>query len=272
LQENVQRLSRYREVGWRTFFLVFLGVLVAFLLFLGLANAFYLGWSDFVHYTLKPRMWRIFGLTVGTASLATLLAMAVAVPVGYTLSRWRFKGGGLLDALVDLPMMVPPAAIGMFLLGFFGAPPGSFIETGLGLKLAHALPGVVVAQVAVTASFGIRVVKSTFDGIDPGFEAVARSLGASFPRTFFKVSLPLARNGLLAGAIIVWARAVAEYEALMLFVGAIQGRTDVMPLAVYLDVTAGKLEWAVAISAYCVLVAVASVWALRRVAGRGVHW
>ncbi|MBN2575081.1 MAG: molybdenum ABC transporter permease, partial [Deltaproteobacteria bacterium] len=103
----------------------------------------------------------------------------------------------------------------------------------------------------------------------PRFEAVSRSLGASLPRTFFRVSLPLARNGVLASLIVVWARAAAEWESLMLFVGGIQGRTDTLPFAVYLDWNGGLLGWALTNSLFCVLIAVGSLYAVRRVGGHG---
>lgn len=241
-----------------------LGLVFGLFALIGLSNLAYLGASDLLHFLGQGRTWRCFGLSLGTASLASALAMFIAVPMGYALSRLRGRGSWLLHALLDLPIMMPPAAVGLFLLGFFGSPAGHWLEDGLGLSFAHALPGVVLAQVVVTTAFGVRVVKAAFDGQRPEHERVARSLGASLPYTFLHVSLPMARRGILAGTCLVWARAVAEYEALMLFTGAIQGRTDVLPLAVYLDVTAGKLEWAIVLSLLCVALGALSLLLIRR--------
>ena len=257
------------ERYWRAALLASLVAIGGLIAFIAVTNALYLGWHDFVWYITRSRTWRSFGLSVGTATAATVLAMLVGVPVGYALSRGRVPLGRLVDAVIDLPIMVPPAAVGMFLLGFFSVPPAQWVETALGIKVAHALPGVVVAQVAVTVSFGVRVVKSSFDQASPRLDHVSRTLGASALYTFSRVTLPMATSGLLAGLVIVWARAIAEYESLMLFVGAIQGRTDVMPLAVYLDVTVGKLEWAITQSLLCMAIGLLSVIAFRRLGGRG---
>jgi ABC-type sulfate transport system permease component len=166
-------------------------------------------------------------------------------------------------------VMVPPAAIGVFLLGFFRSFPVRGVCERLGIEVDHAVAGVVVAQIAVTLAFAIRLAKAAFDGVSPRFEVVSRSLGASLPRTFFRVSMPLARNGIIAGMIVVWARAAAEWESLMLFVGGIQGRTDTLPFAVYLDWNGGLLGWALTISLFCVIIAVGSLYAVRRLGGRG---
>ncbi len=264
--------SAARETCWRAILLASLVAIGGFIAFIALTNALYLGWHDFTWYVTRSRTWRSFGLSVSTASAATAVAMAVGIPVGYALSRGRIPLGRLVDAVIDLPIMVPPAAVGMFLLGFFSVPPAEWVETLLGLKVAHAFPGVVVAQVAVTVSFCVRVVKSSFDQANRRLDHVSRTLGASALYTFRRITLPMAKSGLLAGLIIVWARALAEYESLMLFVGAIQGRTDVMPLAVYLDVTVGKLEWAITQSLLCMAMGLLSVLAFRRLGGRGYLW
>jgi ABC-type sulfate transport system permease component len=261
--------SRLKHLGWHLGMGGIGGILVVAVAFVIAINAVFLGLGDFTHYLGRPRTWVSLWLTVWTASAATLIAMAIALPVGYALSRYRLPGSRVLLTVVDLPIMVPPAAIGVFLLGVFRSFPVENLCGWLGLRIDHAVPGVVVAQVTVTLAFAIRLVKASFDAISPRFEAVSRSLGASLPRTFFRVSLPLARNGVLASLIVVWARAAAEWESLMLFVGGIQGRTDTLPFAVYLDWNGGLLGWALTNSLFCVLIAVGSLYAVRRLGGRG---
>jgi ABC-type sulfate transport system permease component len=261
--------SRLKHLGWH----LGLGgigaiLLVAVALIIAI-NVLYLGLGDFVHYLGRPRTWTSLWLTVWTASAATFVAMVIAVPVGYALSRYRLPGFRVLLTAIDLPIMVPPAAIGVFLLGVFRSFPVENLCAWLDIRIDHAVPGVVVAQVTVTLAFAIRLVKASFDAISPRFEAVSRSLGASLPRTFFRVSLPLARNGVVASLIVVWARAAAEWESLMLFVGGIQGRTDTLPFAVYLDWNGGLLGWALTNSLFCVLIAVGSLYTVRRLGGRG---
>lgn len=264
----MRNLGKIRQTAWVVFFSSFVVIILCATGVLFLVNALFLGPGDFFYYLCKSRTWVNLSTTLWTATMATLLSMLVGIPVGYALSRCKFPFPGLLKTVLDLPVMVPPAAIGVFLLGIFTAAPISELTRMLGLKVDHALPGVIVAQFTVTVSFCIRLVMASFDSVNPKCEQVARSLGASLPRVFFAVSLPMARNGILAGLIVVWACAAAEWESLMIFVGGIQGRTDVMPFAVYLDWVGGKLGWALTTSLLCVIIAGLSMSAVHFIAGK----
>jgi ABC-type sulfate transport system permease component len=264
--------SQIKETSWVMFFSTSVVIVLIGIIFLVITNALFLGLSDFIYYLLKSRTWTSFVTTIWTASIATILSMFIGIPVGYTLSRYKFPCQKLIKTLIDLPVMVPPAAVGLFLLGLFKTVPLANITNILGVQIDHAIPGVIVAQFTVTVSFCIRLVMASFDTVNPRFESMARSLGANLPYTFFKISLPLAKNGLLAALIIVWARAFAEWESLMLFVGGIQGRTDVMPFNVYLQFNGGKLGWALTISMFCVLIAIGSIYAVHRIGGKAHVW
>jgi ABC-type sulfate transport system permease component len=266
---SVAQRSRLGNLAWHATFGGVGALLLAAVVACIAIDALFLGLGDFFHYLARPRTWSSLWLTLWTATLATLGAMALGLPTGYLLSRRRLRGSRLLPTLLDLPVMVPPAAMGLFLLGFFRSFPVRGVCDWLGIEVDHAVAGVVVAQITVTLAFAIRLSKAAFDGVSPRFEAVSRSLGASLPRTFFRVSMPLARNGIIAGLIVVWARAAAEWESLMLFVGGIQGRTDTLPFAVYLDWNGGLLGWALTSSLFCVVIAVGSLYAVRRLGGRG---
>ncbi len=261
--------SQLRHLAWHAGFGGVGVLLLAAVVTLVTLVSLFLGFGDFVHYLGQPRTWASVWLTVWTGSLATIVAMSIGIPVGYALSRRGAQGSRVLATIIDLPVMVPPAAVGVFLLGVFRSFPVGNACRFLGIEVDHAVPGVVVAQIAVTLAFAIRLVKAAFDGVSPRFEAVSRSLGASLPSTFLRVSLPLARNGVLASVVVVWARAAAEWESLMLFVGGIQGRTDTLPLSVYLDWNGGLLGWALTTSLFSVLIAVGSLCAVRRLGGRG---
>ncbi|MBN2359214.1 MAG: ABC transporter permease [Deltaproteobacteria bacterium] len=266
---SLSQKSQIKQIAWHGLFGGIGALLLLAAVSLVVVNALFLGWSDFWHYLGRPRTWSSLWITIWTAALATAISLAIGIPAGYALSRRRVPLSGLAHTLIDLPVMVPPAAVGIFLLGVFKSFPAAELSTWLGLQVHHAVPGVVVAQVAVTLAFGIRLIKASFDAVSPRYEAVSRSLGASLPRTFFSVSLPLARNGILASVIVIWARAAAEWEALMLFVGGIQGRTDTLPFAVYLDWNGGILGWSLTNSLFCVVIALGSMYAVRRLGGRG---
>lgn len=260
------------RVAWETVLFACIGLLAAAVLFLFATNAAYVGLHQLFHYLAKARTWYNLWLTLWTSFLATLFAVAVGVPAGYTLSRTRGRLSGFVTALLDLPILVPPAAVGLFLLGVFRAFPVAPLCQWLGIQVDHAVPGVVVAQFTVTAAFCVRLMKAAFDLVDPRYEAVSRSLGASLPRTFGRVTLPLAKRGLFASILVVWARAAAEWESMMLFVGGIQGFTDTLPMAVYLDFNVGVLGWALADSLLCVAIAMGSMLAVRRLGGRAHAW
>jgi len=247
-------------------------IILAGYLLLVLSNAIYLGWADGLYFLTQPRMWTRFGLTVWTATTATALSMLVGIPVGYALSRLRFPLPNLMATLIDLPVMVPPAAVGVFLFGLVRTFPVKHFTELVGLHLGHNTAGVVFVQFVVTVAFCARLMKAAFDVVNPRFEQVSRSLGASLPRTFFRVTLPLAKRGILASLFVVWARAAAEWEALMLFVGGIEGQTDVLPFAVYLDWNGGMMGWAVSMSLVCVLMAVAAMGAVHLIGGKSYVW
>ena len=246
-------------------------ILAAYVLLVS-SNAIYLGLSDSLYFLKHPRMWQRWWLTVWTATLATGFSMLVGIPAGYALSRLRFPCPHLTATLIDLPVMVPPAAVGAFLFGFVHTFPVKQACELAGLDLGHNTSGVVFVQFVVTVAFCSRLMKAAFDSVNPRFEQVSRSLGASLPRTFFCVTLPLAKRGVIASLIVVWARAAAEWEALMLFVGGTEGQTDIMPFAVYLDWNGAMMGWVVSMSLVCVLMAVAAMGAVRAIGGKSYVW
>jgi len=237
-----------------------------------ISNAIYLGWHDFSYFLPRERLWVRFWLTVRTSTLATAFSLLVGIPVGYTLSRLRLPCRTLMTTLIDLPVMVPPAAVGVFLFGVVKSTPVRQLADLLGLRFAHNADGIVLVQFAVTVAFCVRLMKASFDGVNPRFEHVSRSLGASLPGTMLRVTLPLAKNGIIASTIVVWARAAAEWEGLMLFVGGTMAKTDVMPFSVYLDWNGGMMGWVVMFSLICVAMAVVSMAAVRVIGGRSYVW
>ncbi|NQT87746.1 ABC transporter permease subunit [bacterium] len=245
---------------------------MAFYVVLIASNAIYLGWNDGLYFLGQSRMWARVWLTVWTATVSTGFAMLVGIPVGYALSRFRFPIRHVVATLIDLPVMMPPAAVGAFLLGVVYAFPVRHASEAVGLHLAHNAQGVIFVQFVVTVAFCARLMKASFDAVNPQFEQVSRSLGSTLPRTFFRVTLPLAKRGILASMVVVWARAAAEWEALMLFVGGTTGQTDVMPFAVYLDWNGGMMGWCVSMSLVCVLMAVAAMSAMRMIGGKSYVW
>ena len=166
--------------------------------------------------------------------------------------------------------MLPPVVVGVSLLVVFATWPGRWIEQ-LGFN-PHSVAGIVLCQFFVSASFAIRAAKAAFDGVDRRLENLALTLGCTRVRAFTMVALPMARNGLLAGAIMAWARAVGVFGPLMVFVGSVRLKTEVLSTTVYLELTIGRVEAALAVAIVMLLVAAVALALIRWLAGTGKWW
>ncbi len=208
-------------------------------------------------------------LSAITSTITLVLAIVFGTPVAYLLARRSFPGKAVIDVLVDLPIVLPPTVAGVALLVAFGRRGVFGAEvSGLGLDLAFTTAAVVLAQLFVSAPFYIRAVKAGFEAVSPEYEGVAATLGASPLRIFWRVTVPLSWPGLLAGAILCWARALSELGATLVFAGNFPDRTQTMPLAIIGVFDAGK-SVNVAIALGVILVAAAAVLLiLLRVAAR----
>jgi molybdate transport system permease protein len=193
-------------------------------------------------------------LSVLTSTTTTILAMWVAVPLGYLLSRTEFRGKAVVDTLVDIPIALPPIVIGFSLLLLFRLPPGEWVERFF--PVTYHIPAIILAQFAVATAFAVRTMRVTFDQIDPRAEQVALTLGCTRAQAFWRVTLPAARKGLLAAATMAWARSLGEFGPVQVFAGATPGKTVVMPTAVYLEQQIGRLHAALAVSLILVGIAV----------------
>ncbi len=173
-------------------------------------------------------------LSLLTSTLSTGLAIGVGTPLAYLLARYHFWGAALLDILIDLPMILPPAVAGVALLMAFGRNGlvGQFL-TPLGLEIPFTTAAVVIAQSFVAAPFYIKAAKSGFADVDPKLEQISATLGENTLGTLRRVTLPLARKALISGAVMTWSRALGEFGATILFAGNLSGRTQTMPLAIY---------------------------------------
>jgi len=221
-------------------------------------------------FTTPRAIWKILGsaeiryavkLSLLSCSLTTLLSLWVAVPFGYAMSRFRFPGKGLVDALVDIPIVLPPLVVGLSLLVLFQTPPGRLIEKVV--PFTYAIPGVILAQFAVACAFAVRTMRVTFDQINPRSEQVALTLGCTRGQAFWQVTLPEARVGVLTAATLAWARSLGEFGPILVFAGATRMKTEVLSTTVFLELSIGNLEAAVAVSLLMIMAAVAVLLVVR---------
>ena len=259
--------SRGRDVGFRLAVGSTLVLFVGYLVALGLAQASHIE-PDRVGGLLRSRdLWASVWLSLWTATVATLLALVVAIPAAYGLSRFDFPGRRWVDTLVDLPIILSPIAVGTAILMLLRTPPGQLVETHVA-RLTFTVPGIVMAQLTIVCSLAIRMLRSTFDDLDPRFEHVARFLGCSRFQAFRQVSLPMARNGIVAAAILCWARALGEFGATITVAGAMRGHTETLPSSIHRSLELVDLSRAALLMTILLVLALTVLAALRLVTVR----
>lgn len=211
----------------------------------------------------KPEIQYSIKLSLLSCTITTILSLWVAVPIGYLLSRYEFFGRNLVDAILDIPIVLPPLVIGLSLLILF-----QFFPVPIREAVVYQLPAVILAQFMVACAFAVRTMRATFDQIDNRREQVALTLGCTRAQAFSRVVLPEAQRGMLTAGTLAWARALGEFGPLLVFAGATRNKTEVLSTTVFLELSIGDLEAAVAVSLIMVVAAItvlmiARLWGTR---------
>ncbi len=216
----------------------------------------------------RPVVIEALRLSFMTTALTLGITLVLGTPVAWLLARRDFPGRSLLDSLIELPMVLPPAVAGIGLLMAFGRRGllGPLLAS-LGISIGFTTAAVVLAQVFVAAPFYVRAAKVGFQGIDRELEEMASTMGGSGWTVFWQVTVPLAFPSLLTGAAMCWARALGEFGATIMFAGSFQGRTQTMPLAIY-SALESDLDAALALSAILVVVSFGVLGLVRLAAKR----
>jgi molybdate transport system permease protein len=186
--------------------------------------------------------WTALGLSLKVAGWSTAINLVLGVAVGYLLARRNFVGRELLDALLTLPMVLPPTVLGYYLLVVIGKRGwlGAWLHQSFGINLIFTWQGAVIAATIVAFPLVLKSARAAFEGVDPQLEKAARVLGLSEWAVFFRVTLPMAWRGILAGVLLAFARALGEFGATLMVAGSIPGRTQTLSVAVYEAVQAGR--------------------------------
>jgi molybdate transport system permease protein len=184
---------------------------------------------------LSPEEWEAVWLTLVVAARAVCFGLPLAVLTAWTLTRYRFPGRGLLNALVHLPMVLPPVVTGWLLLIIFGirGPIGSLLQEWLGIRLVFTTAGASLACAVMAFPIMVRSIRLALDSIDGGLEQAARTLGAGWLDRLINITLPLASPGILVGGIVGYATCLGEFGAVITFAANIPGQTQTLPLAIY---------------------------------------
>lgn len=228
-------------------------------------------------FTSPGRVWQLFQqpeirtsirLTFITCTIAAIAAVWIATPLAYLLSRYRFWGAGIVDTLVEVPLVLPPLVLGLSLLILFHLPiAGSHLENWMnqqtGLGVTYHWPAIILAQFTVACAFSIRLLRTSFDQIPVRLEEVARTLGCSRWQAFYHVTLPQAFRGIMTALTVSWARSMGEFGPILVFAGATRMKTEVLSTTVYLEMSVGQLESAVAVSLLMVCLSAGVILVLR---------
>ena len=242
------------------------GVYIVLILAMVLADAGYARAGDFSQILADANIRYAIRLSLISSTITTVLALWVAVPTAYVMSRFDFRGKNLLDGVLDIPILLPPLVVGLCLLILFRQTPLRWLDDRF--PVAFHVPGVILAQFAVAAAFASRTLRSTFDELSPRQEQVALTLGCSRGQAFWLVVLPEARYGLLTAATLAWARSLGEFGPILVFAGATRQKTEVLPTSIYLELSIGHVEEAVAVSLLMIGLALAVLFVVRTL-GRG---
>ncbi|HEX2314277.1 MAG TPA: ABC transporter permease [Thermomonospora sp.] len=221
-------------------------------------------WSTLGPRLAEPRVLEALRLSLVTSTLATGLCLLLGVPLAWVLARSGFPGRGVVRALVTVPLVLPPVVGGVALLLVLGRRGivGQWLDASLGITLPFTTTGVVLAEAFVAMPFLVISVEGALRGADPRYEEAAATLGASRWTVFRRITLPMVAPGVAAGAILCWARALGEFGATITFAGNFPGRTQTMPLAVYLALETDP-EAAIVLSLVLLTVSVVILAALR---------
>ncbi|MBK8996971.1 MAG: ABC transporter permease [Myxococcales bacterium] len=220
-------------------------------------------WAGFA----EPDVWAAVRLSLMTSTLAALLAMAVAVPASYALARWRFAGRTIVDALLDVPIVLSPIVVGVALILVFRTSAGRWFEEHA-LRVVFEVPGIVAAQFILALALQVRVLKAAFEELDPRYEQVARFLGCTPWGAFWRVTLPMCRTSLLAAFVLGWARALGDIGATMTVAGSVRFKTETIPVAIYNNLASVRIGKALGLSLLMTFIALFVLIVVRVVAAR----
>lgn len=240
-------------------------------------------------FWLDPYFWKSLNLTLLITVITTVLSALLGIPAAYALSRYPIPGKRIIEVLFSSVIVIPASSVGLCLIVMFNYGPLWHLQQQWGFRFAHSIfPGMIIASFVLSFALGLSAWKSTFESINPRFEYVARSLGSSRWRAFRTVTLPMARSGLIAGIILAWTRAMAEFGAVLFFCGTFRelpaGRfsalehalhidqADWLSVAIWAQIEFGNVEYGFALAFILVLIGGVSVYVMHRIGAKGYIW
>lgn len=206
-------------------------------------------------------------LSLITSVISTILCIIISIPAAYALARYDFPGKSLINTILDAPLALPPLVAGVGLLIMFGTTSFGKELAEVGIVFVFTPLGIIIAQFFVNVPFMFRILRGTFQGINPRYENVAKTLGCTEARAFWHVTLPMAKNGLLAGSIITWSKGIGEFGAALMVAGATRMKTETLPISLYLNMSCGELNLAIASATVLIIISLGSLFIFEKYGG-----
>ena len=199
------------------------------------------------------------GLSIKTALISTVICMALGIPAAYALTRKRFVLSKVYNMIIELPLSVPNIMLGLSLLLMFSSIPGKALSA-YGFKVIFNVNGIIIAHILVNLPFIIRMMRTAFMNIDPRYEIIAGSLGAGHLKTFILITLPLVKNYMIGAGVLAWSRALGEFGATLMLVGATRMKTETLPTSIYLNMATGDTGPAMACAMILLFISAVSLF------------
>lgn len=248
---------------------IVLVTLVLFLFFLtALGNIVWKGLGGILESISGEEIQFAIRLSILTSITSTFICLAFAIPVAYGLERFKIPGRKIINVVLNIPISLPPLVSGVALLLLFATTPFGAILAERGLNFVFSVNGIILAQFFIITPYMIRILQTAFAEIDPRLEFVARTLGCTQWQAFYKITLPNAKNGIIAGLVISWSRAIGEFGCTLMVAGATRMVTETLPVALYLNMSIGNLETAMGAATCLIIISIISLFIFELVGGR----
>lgn len=248
--------------------LVFFIFILFLLIFSALANIVWKGLGGLVQTIASEEIQFAIRLSLLTSITSTVICIFFAIPVAYGLERFTFPGHRFVNVVLNIPLSIPPLVCGVALLLLLGTTAFGQSLAEYGIRFVFSVNGIILAQFFIITPYMIRILKSTIADINPRLEFVARTLGCSQWQAFYKITLPLAKNGIIAGLVISWSRAIGEFGCTLMVAGSTRMVTETLPLALYLNMAIGDLQTAMAAATWLIIISLVSLLVFEIVGGK----
>jgi molybdate transport system permease protein len=260
-------LSRLKESSFRIIVTLFAVVLAVFIVALLIGVVTHTTPRAMINSIISGEIQFAIRLSLITSVISTIFCIIVSVPAAYALARYNFRGKNILNTILDAPLALPPLVAGVGLLILFGTTSFGKGLAEAGIKFVFTPQGIILAQFFVNMPFMFRVLRSTFQDINPRYEYVAQTLGSTEAGAFWRVTLPMSKNGLMAGSIITWCRGIGEFGAALMVAGATRMQTETLPISLYLNMSTGDLPMAIASATILIVISLVSLFIFEKFSG-----